>query len=117
MWKLQESALVIARMFLPQIFEKMAMHEMRVLISERSSMNIYIKGEDIEIGPNYVGILLEGFLKTENRNSIKHPAVLLPSNTDLNLFGLQSSGFPHSNRSTTSLFFEIKAAIFFRSNG
>jgi hypothetical protein len=93
--ELQESALVIARIFLPQIFEKMAMREMRVLISERSTMNIYIKGEDIELRHNYVGILLEGFLKTKNQNLITPPAVLLPSNIDLNVFGLVSSGSIH----------------------
>ena len=105
-WKLQESALVIARIFLPQIFEKMAMREMRVLISERSTMNIYIKGEDIELGHNYVCILLEGFLKT-NQTLITPPAVLLPSNTDLNVFGLQSSGSVHFHRSNI-IYFIIK---------
>ncbi|KAL6847481.1 hypothetical protein ACP4OV_023334 [Aristida adscensionis] len=87
----QESALVMARLLLPQIFEKMAMHEIRVLIAERSSMNIYIKGEDIELEQNYVGILLEGFLKTKSQALITPPGVLLPSNTDLSLFGLESS--------------------------
>jgi len=89
----QESALVIARLLLPQIFEKMAMHEIRVLVAERSTMNIYIKGEDIEIDQNHIGILLEGFLKTRNQNLITPPAVLLPSNADLSIFGLESSGF------------------------
>jgi hypothetical protein len=92
-WKLQESALVIARLLLPQIFEKMAMHEIRVLIAERSTVNVYIKGEDIELEHNYIGILLEGFLKTKSQNLLTPPAVLLPSNTDLTLFGLESSGF------------------------
>lgn len=91
-WKSQESALVIARLLLPQIFEKMAMHEIRVLVAERSTMNIYIKGEDIELEQNYIGILLEGFLKTRNQNLITPPGVLLPSSTDLSLFGLESSG-------------------------
>lgn len=89
----QESALVIARLLLPQIFEKMAMHEIRVLVAERSTMNIYIKGEEIELEQNYIGILLEGFLRTKNLNLITPPGVLLPSNTDLSLFGLESSGF------------------------
>lgn len=92
-WKLQESALVAARLLLPQIFEKMEMGEIRILIAERSTMNIYIKGEDIGLEQNCVGILLEGFLKTKNQNLIAPPGVLLPSNTDLNLFGLQSSGY------------------------
>nr|ADK60916.1 plasma membrane Na+/H+ transporter [Distichlis spicata] len=91
----QESALVIARLLLPQIFEKMAMHEIRVLIAERSTVNVYIKGEDIELEHNYIGILLEGFLKTKSQNLITPPAVLLPSNTDLTLFGLESSAMNH----------------------
>uniref|UniRef100_A0ACD5ZDM4 Uncharacterized protein n=2 Tax=Avena sativa TaxID=4498 RepID=A0ACD5ZDM4_AVESA len=105
----QESALVIARILLPQIFEKMAMHEMRVLISERSSMNIYIKGEDIELGHNYVGILLEGFLKMNNQTLITPPAVLLPSNTDLYLFGLQSSAMNHIDYCYTAPSYQVEA--------
>jgi hypothetical protein len=77
------------------------MREMRVLISERSTTNIYIKGEEIELGHNYIGILLEGFLKTENRTLITPPAVLLPSNTDLNLFGLESSGSLYFHQSNS----------------
>ncbi|KAF7020363.1 hypothetical protein CFC21_033476 [Triticum aestivum] len=107
MW--QESALVIARILLPQIFEKMAMREMRVLISERSSMNVYIKGEAIELGHNNVGILLEGFLKTENRTLITAPAVLLPSNTDLNLFGLQSSAMNQIDYCYTAPSYQVEA--------
>nr|AIA08676.1 salt overly sensitive 1 [Triticum aestivum] len=107
MW--QESALVIARILLPQIFEKMAMREMRVLISERSSMNVYIKGESIELGHNNVGILLEGFLKTENRTLITAPAVLLPSNTDLNLFGLQSSAMNQIDYCYTAPSYQVEA--------
>ncbi|VAH12722.1 unnamed protein product [Triticum turgidum subsp. durum] len=106
MW--QESALVIARIFLPQIFEKMVMREMRVLISERSSTNIYILGEDIELGHNYVGILLEGFLKTKNLHSIMAPAVLLPSNTDLNLFGLQPSAVNHVDYCYTAPSYQVE---------
>jgi len=88
----QESALVLARLLLPRIFEKMGMREMRVLIAERSTMNIYIKGEDTEVEQNCIGILLEGFLKTENLTLITPPAVLVPWNADLSLFGLESSG-------------------------
>ncbi|XP_048554183.1 sodium/hydrogen exchanger 8-like isoform X1 [Triticum urartu] len=107
MWK--ESTLVIARIFLPRIFEKMAVHEMRVLLSERSSMNIYTNGEDIELGKNYIGILLEGFLKTRNQHLITPPAVLLPSNTDLNLFGLQSSAMNHIDYCYTAPSYQVEA--------
>ena len=75
------------------MFEKMATHELRVLITERSTMNIYIKGEEIELEQNFIGILLEGFLKTKNQTLITPPGLLLPPNADLNLFGLESSGY------------------------
>jgi hypothetical protein len=89
---LQESALVIARLLLPQIFEKMPMHEIRVLITERSTISVYIRGETIEIEQNHVGILLEGYL-SEDKNLIKPPGVLLPSNSDWSSFGLESTGY------------------------
>jgi hypothetical protein len=90
---LQESALVIARLLLPQIFEKMPMHEIRVLITERSTISVYIRGETIEIEQNHVGILLEGYLRSEDKNLIKPPGVLLPSNSDWSSFGLESTGY------------------------
>ncbi|KAL6623724.1 hypothetical protein ACP70R_033603 [Stipagrostis hirtigluma subsp. patula] len=105
----QESALVIARLLLPQIFEKMAMHEIRVLIAERSTMNIYIKGEDIELEQNYIGILLEGFLKTKSQTLITPPGVLLPSNTDLTLFGLESSAMNHIDYCHTAPSYQVEA--------
>nr|QOI16611.1 Na+/H+ antiporter [Zea mays] len=94
----QESALVLARLLVPHRFEKMGMHEMRVLVAERSTMNIYIKGEDLEVEQNCIGILLEGFLKTENLTLITPPALLLPWNADLSLFGLESSDYCHTAR-------------------
>lgn len=93
MYKLQESALVIARLLLPQIFEKMSIHEIRVLINEKSTINVYIRGEDIEIEQNHVGILLEGYLRSKDRNLIKPPGILLPANSDWSSFGLESSGY------------------------
>ncbi|KQJ85563.1 sodium/hydrogen exchanger 8 [Brachypodium distachyon] len=105
----QESALVIARVLLPRIFEKMAMHEMRVLIAERANMNIYIKGEDIELEHNTIGVLLEGFLKTRNQSLITPPGVLLPSNTDLNLFGLQSSASNRMDFCYTAPSYQVEA--------
>nr|AGB06353.1 plasmalemma Na+/H+ antiporter [Indosasa sinica] len=112
----QESALVAASLLLPQIFENMAMHEIRILIAERSTMKIYIKGEDIALEQNCIGILLEGFLKTDNQNLIAPPGVLLPSNTDLNLFGLQSSAMNHIDYCYTAPSYQVEArarVIFF----
>lgn len=94
MFNLQESAIVIAKILLPQIFEKMSMQELRGLIAERSSMNKYIRGEVVEIRPKSIGFLLEGFIKTQNDQEqlITSPAVLLASQTDQSFIDLESSG-------------------------
>jgi len=91
---LQESAIVLARVLLPQKFEKMSMHELRALVAERSTMNIYLRGEVIEIRPNSIGFLLEGFIKTQDlQDLITSPAALLPSLADSNLSYRESSGY------------------------
>ncbi|OEL26077.1 Sodium/hydrogen exchanger 7 [Dichanthelium oligosanthes] len=113
----QESALVITRLLLPQIFEKMAMHEIRVLVAERSTMNIYIKGKDIELEQNCIGNLLEGSLETKNQNLIMSPGVLLPSNTDLSLIGLDYSAVNHIDCCYTAPSYQVEARariIFFK---
>ncbi|EHA8589906.1 putative Sodium/hydrogen exchanger 7 [Cocos nucifera] len=90
----QESAIVIAKLLLPQMFEKMTMQELRGLVSERSNMNIYIRGEVIEIRHNSIGFLLEGFIKTQDgqQDLITPPAALVPSHRDHSFLGLESSG-------------------------
>nr|CAD20320.1 putative Na/H antiporter [Cymodocea nodosa] len=90
----QESSIVIAKLLLPPVFEKLSLQEVRGLIAERSRMNIYISGEFIEIPHNSVCILLEGFLKTQDahKSLIASPAVLLPSNVELSFLSLESSG-------------------------
>lgn len=90
---LQESAIVLAKLLLPQIFEKMAMHDLRALVAERSIMNLYIRGETIEIPYHSIGFLLEGFLKTQGvEELIISPATLLPSHGSLSFQSLESSG-------------------------
>jgi hypothetical protein len=101
---LQESALVIAKLLIPRIFERITTHETRLLIAKASSMNIYTEGEDIVLENNQIGILLEGLLKVENQNNVVSPGVLLPSNIDLELLGLQPSGSVHFHR-LSSVFF------------
>ncbi|KAG6512731.1 hypothetical protein ZIOFF_030860 [Zingiber officinale] len=88
----QESVIVVAKTILPQIFEKMTMQELRNLIAERSSMNIYIRGV-IEIRPRSVGFLLDGFLKTQDSTEqlIASPAALLPLHMEQSFIGLESS--------------------------
>lgn len=81
----------------------MTMHETRLLVTTGSIMNLYTKGEDIILEHNYIGILLEGTLKAENQNNIVPPGVLLPSNLDLELLGLESSGSVHHPSRSESL--------------
>ncbi|CAL4935122.1 unnamed protein product [Urochloa decumbens] len=112
----QESALVIARLFIPGIFEKLAMHEMRLLIAETSSVNgLYNVGEDIILDHNYVGILLEGNLRTEDQNMIASPGVLLPSNNHSN-FAKNSSAMVNYCVSP-SYQVEARARIIFLKTG
>ncbi|KAE8796167.1 Sodium/hydrogen exchanger 7 [Hordeum vulgare] len=88
----QESAAVIAKLLIPRVFERMTMHETRLLIvTIGSTMNLSTKGEEIILQHNHIGILLEGTLKAENQNNIVPPGVLQPSNMDLELFGLPQS--------------------------
>lgn len=74
----QESALVIAKLIIPQQFETVTMHEVRALMVEGSRMRTYIRGEVIEVEVSKTGILLEGFVKQEGKNEvIGAPAGLL----------------------------------------
>ncbi|PIA30112.1 hypothetical protein AQUCO_05700080v1 [Aquilegia coerulea] len=90
----QESVLVIAKLLLPQIFEKMSMHELRTLLVERSTMKIYAREETIDIATRSVGFLLEGMIKSQEfkEDVITSPAVLLPPRRDLSFFNLEDSG-------------------------
>lgn len=107
----QESAIVIAKLLLPQMFEKMTMQELRGLVAERSKMNIYIRGEIIEIGHNSVGFLLEGFIMTQDgqQDLITSPAVLLPSHNDLSFLGLESSGANNKSYSRMGSWYQVEA--------
>ncbi|KAF5191355.1 Sodium/hydrogen exchanger [Thalictrum thalictroides] len=90
----QESVLVIAKLLLPQIFEKMSMHELRALLVERSTMKIYTREETIDIATHSVGFLLEGTIKSQKveEDVITSPAVLLPLHRDSSFFNLGGSG-------------------------
>ncbi|KAK9008434.1 hypothetical protein V6N11_075329 [Hibiscus sabdariffa] len=55
----QESAFVLlAKLLVPQIFEKMALQDLRALVAERSSMKTYITGETIDVPHQSIGFLL-----------------------------------------------------------
>nr|ABF60872.1 Na+/H+ antiporter [Populus euphratica] len=98
----QESAIVIAKLLLPQVFEKMPMQELRALVAERSVMTTYLRGETIEIPHHSIGFLLEGFIKAHGFQDelIASPAVLLPpqgnqSFQKIGMSGAQAASFSH----------------------
>ncbi|KAI3908255.1 hypothetical protein MKX01_027277 [Papaver californicum] len=90
----QESVVVIAKLLLPQVFEKMVLQDLRSLVMERSGMNIYMRGDIIEIPPRSIGFLLEGFVTTitDQEEMITSPGVLLPIYGDLSFLSLETSG-------------------------
>ncbi|RZC47698.1 hypothetical protein C5167_040630 [Papaver somniferum] len=90
LWK--ESTIAIAKILLPQIFEKMAMQELRSIVAERSEMNIFLRGETIEIPPHSIGFLFEGFVRTltDPEELVTSPGVLLPSYGDLSFLNLET---------------------------
>ncbi|KAK4851483.1 hypothetical protein QYF36_015608 [Acer negundo] len=91
----QESAIILVRLLLPQIFEKLPMQELRSLVAERSKMTTYLSGESIEIPHNSIGFLLEGFVKTRGlqEEHITSPASLFPSQGNLSFRSVETSGF------------------------
>ncbi|WCJ33702.1 Sodium/hydrogen exchanger 7 [Euphorbia peplus] len=92
----QESAIILAKLLLPQIFEKMSMQDLRTLVAERSMMTTHIRGETIEVPHHSVGFLLEGFIKAHGFQDefIVSPAALLPPH------GNRSFGNAHASPST-----------------
>ncbi|KAF5449949.1 hypothetical protein F2P56_030342 [Juglans regia] len=97
----QESAIVLVKLLLPQIFEKMALQDLRALVSERSIMKLYIRGETIEVPQHSIGFLLEGFIKIQGAEElVASPAALLPSQgslifESLKLSGITGASFSH----------------------
>ncbi|XP_076900354.1 sodium/hydrogen exchanger 7-like [Bidens hawaiensis] len=78
LWR--ESSIIVSKMLIPQIFEKMSMQEARAFVVERSTMSRYITGETFELAENIIGLLLEGFLKTMGSlEPVTAPAALFSS--------------------------------------
>ncbi|KAK2999720.1 hypothetical protein RJ639_023625, partial [Escallonia herrerae] len=90
----QESVIILAKVLLPQIFEKMAMQDLRVLVAERSTMSTYLRGETFELPHHFIGFLLEGFIRTQGiqEEMVTSPAALLPAYGDLSFLGSETSG-------------------------
>lgn len=99
----QESALVLAKILLPQMFEKTIMQDMRALVAERSTMSVYIRGESFELPHHSIGFLLEGFVKAHGSHEelLSAPGPLLPSSWEQQSFhntetsGVHTASFSH----------------------
>lgn len=92
-YDLQESAIFLSKLLLPQIFEKLAVQDIRALIAERSEITIYIGGESIKIPHHSVAFLLEGCVKTQGpQELVTAPAALLPSHGNQSFQSLAISG-------------------------
>ncbi|EFJ32010.1 hypothetical protein SELMODRAFT_267115 [Selaginella moellendorffii] len=65
----QESTLPVLKIILPDFFEAMPMHELRVIV-QNSSMISFIRGEIIEVPVCEIGLLIEGFIKQDGENEI-----------------------------------------------
>jgi hypothetical protein len=90
---LQESAIFLSKLLLPQTFEKLTMQDLRALIAERSEMTIYIRGETIEIPYHSVAFLLEGYIKTQGSQELATaPAALVPLHGNRSFQNLSTSG-------------------------
>nr|AGW30210.1 SOS1 [Nitraria tangutorum] len=88
----QESAIVLARLLLPQVFEKMTMQDLRALVAERSMMTTFLRGETIEVPRHSIGFLLEGFIKTHVQEElITSPAALFPGQGNLSFLSMDAS--------------------------
>ncbi|XP_051144686.1 sodium/hydrogen exchanger 8 isoform X2 [Andrographis paniculata] len=74
----RESVIVLAKLMLPHIFEKMSLQDFRTLIAERSTMRLYIPGESFELLHHSVGFLLEGYIKLQGADEmLTAPAAVL----------------------------------------
>lgn len=84
----------MAKLVLPQTFEKMALQEIRVLMAERSLMKTYTKGDIIVIHQGVIGFILEGSVKTQDAREVlvTSPAALLPSQEYLGFRSLETPG-------------------------
>ncbi|XP_038697530.1 sodium/hydrogen exchanger 8-like isoform X2 [Tripterygium wilfordii] len=94
----QESAIVLSKLLLPQLFEKRGMQDLRALVAERSMMTTHVRGEIIEITYHSVAFLLEGFIKSHGvqEELITSPAALLHSHRNLSFSNIETSAsFSH----------------------
>lgn len=112
-WK--ESVIVLAKVLLPRVYENMSMQDMRMLTAERSTLNTYLRGENIEVPPHSIGFLLEGFIKSHSlvEELITSPAALWPAQGNSSFLcqdgsGYKSTSFLHQG---TSYYVETRARV------
>ncbi|XP_031387662.1 sodium/hydrogen exchanger 7-like isoform X2 [Punica granatum] len=81
----QESVIVLAKLLLPEVLEKLTMQGFRALITERFSMSTHAGGETMVIPENSIVFLLGGVLTNQELPGvvIEPPAVLLASHQSL----------------------------------
>nr|AGW30208.1 SOS1 [Reaumuria trigyna] len=110
----QESAIVLAKMLVPQVFQKMPMPELRALVAERSTMSIYIRGETVEVPHHSIGILLEGFVKSHglHQEMITAPAALWSNKGNASFLNQEGVGFRTGfYHQTASYYVEARARV------
>ncbi|CAI9096868.1 OLC1v1033109C1 [Oldenlandia corymbosa var. corymbosa] len=106
----RESTIILFKILLPQVFEKLTMQELRALIAERSSMSIYIRGETFEIPQHSVGFLLEGFVKCQGLQEelLTSPAVLCHTHVDSSLRRSETSGAGYTSFSYQASSYQVE---------
>ncbi|KAL3682883.1 hypothetical protein R1sor_000905 [Riccia sorocarpa] len=105
----QESALVVAKLVLPQVFENITMQELRTLVAERSDMRTYIRGETVELEIGKTGILLEGFLKQEGKDDVVGAPAGFVSNPESLVAGKDVLSSRTSSIIPQSTFYQVEA--------
>ncbi|XP_022955956.1 sodium/hydrogen exchanger 7 isoform X2 [Cucurbita moschata] len=105
----QECSIVLAKLLLPQVFERIEMRDLRVLVVEGSVMTMYIQGETIEIPRHSIGFLLEGFVKSPGiqEELIASPAVLFSSHGNQSFHSMENSGTSGSSFSHQGSSYEV----------
>nr|AMK51995.1 Na+/H+ antiporter [Halogeton glomeratus] len=112
-WK--ESVIVLAKVLLPQVFEKLSMQDMRMLTAERSTLNTYLRDESVEVPPHSIAFLLEGFIKSHSlvEELITSPTVLWPAQGNASFLSQEGSGYKATSFSHrgTSYYVETRARV------
>ncbi|XP_022734948.1 sodium/hydrogen exchanger 8-like isoform X2 [Durio zibethinus] len=108
----QESAILLAKILVPQIFEKMTLQDLRALVAQSSLMKTYIEGERVEVRHQSIGFLLEGSIKPFSvQELITPPAALLPSHGNQSFLNADISG------ATTASFSHQQSRFQFETRG